>query len=575
MATSTRLQTLLKAAALAGAVLWPAWWMLGGHLQPEAPLGLALAGGIALFTPLLLLATVAPDRNGEHLRATKLASWGWWLAAPLGLLSLLSDPGTMAGVLALPWLFCSAEVSELGARRLGRRPHPVLAETALDVALLSSVVAGGALVASRFGWTDAGGLVAAHAFGFGLGVPALAGLTGRGLGWLEQAGQLTAGVRGAWRVVAVAALIGAVGTGAGLLLGGEWLAFLGRLAALLGAVGVGGFLVILGISGGVRRSVGLLLVLAGLVPVATSAMGFLSATSALLGSERFPPSDVMLTWHGVASAVVFLGLGLAALAMQAPPSLDPPAGAPVSGLRGGRTVGRFYFEAGGHRAEAAAPPDGLVDDAAVFARADVPGLHDLDPDALHPAVRALFERTAGVRQDLQPQWRKAWVGSLWSWLSGLVGQLELPTERDHDRDGIVLVPLRGDGRPGARGLVRADGERTLWVASVAAHRANGVGWLGAAFPLPGSNLSLLFRVDPGTHGGVVLTTRPRPTWRGDEAAWLVIRSGRWRLPLDVDVVVGPAVGERDDDPDALLVAVQDVRVFGVQVLRLVHELRPG
>ncbi len=582
--SASRLPRLLRLYTALGAVLWAVWWVLGGSQgEGESGIGFALAGGVTVVVPLALLHAHEPDRDGGVLAVFRWLVLAWPLTAPLALLALLGAPGALSAALAMPWFVTTALAGAFGLRRLLRRSHPDLAGAAIDAGLIYLPVGGVWLLASRAGvpllgfsepWTS---LTAAHFHFAGLGVPVLAGLTGVALPRLLRADEQTAPVvRGAWRAVAVAAIVGPPLTALGIA-SSRWIELLGAAVMLFGAVGVGAFILVLAATAGLPGRSRPLLGLAGAVPVATSAMALIYAGSTFLGTP-FPSLSAMVRYHGVVNALAFVATGLVGFALAGVGSERPAPGVPFSRLRAGGAVGRWFFRSQGAVDETRPAPVGLVGSMESFARAGVHGLHDLDPGTLHPAVRAFYERTSEVRFQVTPRWfpPASWLAPLVLAGARSIGQLELPFGSAEARSmGSELVALRSsvDGRQDVRGWIRThpDGERPVFVAAYAVHRDRGVPYMNIAMPLPGANLSSVLRVDPGSHGGLVLTTRALRAFAGDEGIYLVTPWGEWALPMHETLVIGPAVGRGPDD----LAARHEVHVLGLRVLELTYLIEPS
>lgn len=577
---SDTLDRRLRLGTALAAVLWPLGWILGGAGSGVADIvGTALIGGLLVVIPLAVLLSREPDRDGLDSRAFRWAVGSLLVSVPTGLLSMLGSPGALSASLAVPWLVTTLLVGLWGLVRLGRRPHLDLPENCIDVGLLSLPVAGVWLVASRAGQPLLGftepwvSLTATHFHYAALGVPVMAGVVGRALPSLEREGREAVGVVGGWRIVGWLAILGPALTAAGI----AWSPVLELLGAVVmsgAAVGVGAYLVLLAAGSSLPRASRRLFWVAGPLPVLTAALAMLFALSQLLESGGFPDFAVMARFHGLVNALGFVAAGMAGLALaRLGPERRP--GIPFSRLRGGRFVGRWYFRSLGLVDEGAPPPAGLVDTLDVFARDGVDGLHPLRTAEVHPLVRRFYEETGRFRVDVTAEWRfpASWVAPLWRGLARSLGQLELPTDPVGDRgmDGELLA-LRDapDGRTDVRGWVRLHRgtDRPVFVAAYSHHRHEGVGYANIAMPLPGGNLASILRVDPGTLGGLVYTTRRTRGFAGDEGIFYVSRLGALRLPMHETLVVGPAAGREGE-----LAAHHEIHVLGRVALRLHYHLR--
>lgn len=574
---------LLRLFSAIGAVIWPLWWVLGGSAAgASGEIGFALVGGIALVVPLGLLLTREPDRNGVDVLSFRGALWAWPVAAPLALLALLGAPGALSSGLAMPWMVCTGLVGAFGARRLARRSHFDLAETCLDAGLIYLPVGAVWLIVSRAGTTLLGfgepwtSLTAAHFHFAGFGVPLLAGLVGRALPSLtDAAGNEPFGVRAAWRVSAWFAVIGPPLTALGIATS-RWLELAGATVMLVGAVGTGAMLLVLAIGSSLPPRARRLLGVAGVIPVATSALAFIWAASNFLGSP-FPSIPRMVRYHGIGNAVGFVALALVGFALARLPQAGRVPGVPFSRMRAGVQVGRWFFRSQGLVCADVDPPLGLVSDMEVYRRSGIPGLHDFDPTELHPSVRDFYEQTSAFSLSAICHWSApfSWLAPLVRGVARGVGQLELPQgESSSAAMDSSLLPLRGDldGRGAVTGWVRlhAGTERPVYVAAYATHRHQGVPYMNIAMPLPGANMSSILRADPGTLGGLVLTTTRRRGFAGDEGIYLVTRFGELRLPMQETLILGPAAGRADGD----LAASHEVHFLGMKVLTLTYLIVP-
>jgi hypothetical protein len=192
-------------------------------------------------------------------------------------------------------------------------------------------------------------------------------------------------------------------------------------------------------------------------------------------------------------------------------------------------------------------------------------------------VRAFYERTSTFAISASSQWffPFSWLSPLVGWVTRSMGQLELPQKgRGPEAMDSELLSLSGplDGRGDAIGWVRlhAGTERPVTLASYATHRHQGVSYMNIAMPLPGANMSSILRVDPGTLGGMVLTTTRRRGFAGDEGIYLVTRFGELRLPMQETLILGPAAGRAEGE----LAASHVVSCLGMKVVTLTYLLVP-
>ncbi|MDS0300051.1 hypothetical protein NDI76_14995 [Halogeometricum sp. S1BR25-6] len=196
------------------------------------------------------------------------------------------------------------------------------------------------------------------------------------------------------------------------------------------------------------------------------------------------------------------------------------------GLRGGRVSGEM---------------DSLAD----YAR---PGF---DPDAVHPDVRALYERTDSFGMTVDAAWHRPYAlgaraASRWT---SRIEQLNLPGPGDDpkrvssDLFALSDAAAAEDPRDDPRLWVRTDDEtgEAVFVAVYASYVDGGERFVDIAVPLPGANLSTVLRIEhDGAAGGVALTTNCP-----NGGLYLHTRAGAVRLPAAQRFRVRPA-----SDPDA-------------------------
>ena len=252
-------------------------------------------------------------------------------------------------------------------------------------------------------------------------------------------------------------------------------------------------------------------------------------------------------------------------------------GVPLSPLVGGRVVGVDYPE----REGIVAPPHpaGEMDDLGAYAR---PGF---DPEAVHPAVRRFYERTAEYVLSYRTTWHPGFRtgAALASPLTSRLKQLNLPGRSHGDfrvlRSRFLGVDPAADPRDGARAWIRTgDSGEAVFVAIYASHGRGGETYVNIAVPLPRSNLSTVLRLgalDAGDEDGtgIELTTD------GDGGLYLVTPAGAFALPMAQTFRVWPA---RSPDapvgaPDArtTVVATHDMWLLGRKFLTVEYLGRPA
>src|SRR5262249_6347713 len=148
----------------------------------------------------------------------------------------------------------------------------------------------------------------------------------------------------------------------------------------------------------------------------------------------------------------------------------------------------------------------------------------------HPAVRDFFERISELDLLVLPQWSFGFrTGArIWHAFATWMGQLRLAVGPTRIVTRTFAIDRSKDGRADARGVLRLyeEGGPPLHVALYATHERDGVRYMNASFPLPGSQLHGVLRVDEIDQGGVVLTTYALPDRLDDAGIWLVTPLGR-------------------------------------------------
>lgn len=261
-------------------------------------------------------------------------------------------------------------------------------------------------------------------------------------------------------------------------------------------------------------------------------------------------------------------LGVAAAASVALGAARRSArGVPLSPLHGDEHIGPTWPDRRNLRGERVA---GEMDSLAAYAR---PGF---DPDAVHPAVQALYERTADFEMRLSATWHRpfrtgAAVASRWT---SRIEQLSLPGPGDDPkRVTSDLFALAGpaataDPRDDPRLWVRTDDAGAgVFVAIYASHVTNGERVVNIAVPLPGVNLSTVLRMSH--HGEGVELTTDGP----DGGLYLHTDAGAFRLPASQLFRVAPAEDPEAPEPpgggptrEAAVRAEQRIRLFGLPLV---------
>src|SRR5262249_45465496 len=167
-----------------------------------------------------------------------------------------------------------------------------------------------------------------------------------------------------------------------------------------------------------------------------------------------------------------------------------------------------------------------------------------DPDRVHAAIRAFYERTADFTLLVRAEWRPGFgrPSRIYKRLSRAVGQMNFPVDAGDRADcGVSRLVALDDGRDGranVRAWVRwyADSGEAIYAAAYATHALGSQVYMNIAFPIPLGNLTSILRLAAldvgGKPDGVLLTTLPAPGQPGDEGVYFANRLLPVRLPFD-------------------------------------------
>lgn len=244
-------------------------------------------------------------------------------------------------------------------------------------------------------------------------------------------------------------------------------------------------------------------------------------------------------------------------------------GVPLSPLYGGQRIGPTWPERAGVRGERV---PGETESLGEYAR---PGF---DPDAVHPDVRALYERTDAFGMTVAAEWHLPY--SLGARAAGRwtdqVEQLNLPVPGGEpkrvssDLFALVGPAATADPRDDPRLWVRTDDEtgEGVFVAVYASHVEDGERLINIAVPLPGANLATVLRIDHYGDGVELTTDCP------GGGLYLHTRMGAFRLPAGQQFRVSPPRDPQSpahtfhDDPreEPDVVAEQRISLLGLPLV---------
>jgi len=574
---SELLPTVADASAVMGTVAWIL--VVGTGLLGSIQDIIALA--MLVLVPLAVRLADTPRRGGTRSGWYRIVVVGQPLTALLGVFSLTMTPGTAAVLTALPWAATTVTVAGFGWWRLLQRGPWPIEELSVDAGLLYIVVGGAALLFDRAGVSLVFEpifvtLTIIHFHYAGSALPILAGITGRH----NPGGRFDSVLRVTTAIIVVGP--GIIGTGITavaldlpLAATIEFIAvafFTTAVALFSVAVVVGVFpllpswpqrLLLGGASFAVTVSMGFAVV-----------YGFARATGGTylgIGPQSF---GTMVAYHGQLNAYGFAVPALVGWRLAVPVSRARPPGIPVSRLTGGCSIGEDFLERRGL----------IGDDAVSGMMADVDAYQSdrFDPSTVAPSVRRFVERSGDYELAVSPDWETPWrqLAVLYRPIATRIGQLSVPlvsATGDGALSGRVVAVNDGDRWTGDRAWIRSNvgratgADRMTYVGIYDRYTSIGRSYLRVTFPLPGSNLTGILRVENGGADGDALALSSFPeAGNGDDAGlYLMFRGVSVRLPLNETLVVEP------DDESGNVQAVHRVELLGMRVFTLQYDIRPA
>lgn len=286
------------------------------------------------------------------------------------------------------------------------------------------------------------------------------------------------------------------------------------------------------------------------------------------GRRPYPRTDPTGTVFGSSTRAAALALGgvgaVVAGALEA--ARRSARGVPLSPLHGGRYIGPAWPERRGIRGHRVS---GEMDSLADYAR---PGF---DPGAVHPDVRALYERTESFGMTVTAEWHRPYAlgARLASRWTSRLEQLNLPGPGEGPKRvsselfALTDPAASADPRDDPRLWVRTDDDtgEAVFVAVYASYVDGGERFVDIAVPLPGSNLSTVLRMEHDGRGVALTTDCP------DGGLYLHTDAGAFRLPAGQRFRVSPA-GDPDapfseaPGSDADVLAEQRISLFGLPLV---------
>ncbi|AFK18227.1 hypothetical protein HFX_0500 [Haloferax mediterranei ATCC 33500] len=538
-----------------------------------------IALAMLVLVPLAVRLADTPRRDGTRSGWYRIAVVGQPMMALLGVFSLTMPPGAAAVLTALPWAATTGAVAGFGAWRLLQRGPWPIEELSVDAGLLYIVVGGAALLFDRAGVSLVFEpiivtLTIVHFHYAGSALPILAGMAGRH----DPGGQFDSLFRVTTAIIVVGP--GIIGTGITavaldfpLAATIEFIAvaFFTTAVALFSVAVIAGVLPLL--SSWPQR-----LLLGGASLAVTVSMGFAvvygfaratGGTYFGIGPQSF---GTMVTYHGQLNAYGFAVPALVGWRLAIPESRARSPGIPISRLTGGWSIGEDFLE----RRE-------LTGDATVSGMMDEVDAYQsdrFDPSAVAPSVRRFFERSGDYELAVSPDWKTPWrqLAILYRPVATWIGQLSVPlvsATGELALSGRVVAVNGVDAQTGDRAWVRSNAGRATGADSMTyvgiydRYVSTGRSYLRVTFPLSGSNLTGILRVENGGADGeaLVLSSFPEGGNGDDAGLYLLVGGGSVRLPLNETLVVEP------DDESGSVHAVHRVELLGVRVFTLRYDIR--
>ena len=527
------------------------------------------------IVPLGLRLISARNRAGEIHFFDRAAIRAQPVCAALVVLSFLSRTGIVAAILTIPWLSFGGVCAVIGLVRVLPRGLKHTEELCLDFALLYLPVGCVWLVLSRLGANPLGFsddivlLTAVHFHYAGFAALTILGMIGRlaegtlyrlsAWGAITGIPLLAVGITFSSRLEIVAALLLAVSLAAAA----------GMTAFILPRIR--------------HRAAKALLTLSAVSLAAAMLFAGAYALGKYTGHDWL---DIprMTVVHGLANSIGFALCGLVGWNLLHPVSRRLAPGVPFSSFGGTSRIGPNYFDRIGAVLDVPAPPTGLVDNLDEYRRPD------FDTSAVHPDIRAFYERTSEFGLLVVPDWKPGFrLGArLFRHWAERAGQLCLPLSAESQEfriaSRIFKLDDRCDGRTNVRAWIRTytDTDTPVYVAAYATHTEARQTYMNIAFPLPRGNLASILRLEalPGGNGawnGVLLST----LGSGDEGVYFANRVLPVRLPLNETIRVWtpgmagiPVAMERPPNTPVTVVARHDLWLFGMQYLTLDYYIFP-
>jgi len=537
-----------------GLLVWFMLWLVPEYGMTERMI-LFAAFAVVPLTLFRVLESVS------HTPAFFLNTLIWLL--PIGAFALAGSfvlpPGTVSGLLALPWGLVTLCMAALGIHFAGRAAN--LSDLSRAIGFLYILTGGIGLVAHQLGFPLLGFqgqimlFTAAHFHYAGFVAPVLFGFLHECMEKKRLSGTVVA-------LGGISPLLVALGIAYSPIL--EWLSVLVYSLTLI---------------------LYSLLVFACVIPRATLwtkwfhllSSGVIWVTMALAvtygfgewSGQHFLSLSAMILFHGWGNAVLFCFLGV--LAWHATLMDQATAGIPFSRIQGRGTIGANIFaELGVLDPAAEKKPTGLVDNMQAYRGGQ------FDPVLLDPDIIAFYEHTDEHELQVTPRWNRAFrlPAKAYKAVSQRMEQMNFPLEAENDDLQVksAILPIRDDkdGREHVRAWVRtcAQSQKAIYAALYSTHVSGGTRYMNIAFPLPYSQLTSVLRLQNGAGRSLVLTSWPDETTPGDQGVYVVLNQKAIRFPINETITVWKSPGSAKGNIEAR----HEMWLFGVKFLTLEYRI---
>ena len=483
---------------------------------------------------------------------------------PIGALALAGSfvlsPGTVSGLLAIPWSLVTFWIAALGAVRFAKSSGN-LADVSKAIGFLYISVGGIWLVAHQFGFPLLGFqghimlLTVNHFHYAGFVTPVL-------FGFLHDRIEKKSLSSMVVMLGGITPILIALGITYSPIL--EWLSVVVfTLSLLLYSILVFAYVVPKVTS----WTKGLHIVSSGVIWI-TMALAVTYGFGEWIGQPTISISTMIL-FHGWGNAVLFSFIGV--LAWHATLMDQATAGIPFSRIQGKGKIGASVFA----DLDVLDPtpqkkPTGLIDDMQAYHS------KPCNPNLLDPDIIEFYEHTNDYELHLTPHWSRAFQlpAKVYKTMSQWLEQMNFPLEAETSDLQVksVILPIQDgkDGRDHVRAWVRTytKSQKAIYAALYSTHLSEGTRYMNIAFPLPYSQMTSILRLRNGPNDTLLLTSWPHEGTSGDQGVYLVINQKAIRLPINETITVW----KDPDSPKGKIEAKHDMWLFGMKFLTLDYSI---